>query len=459
MYAAARLQDRGYDVIVFETRAFIGGHCNTARFSPPAGAPPGSPGWLDWGVQLYPDTKFAQSQGIGTWSVDTVAFVKRFAGNSSVLPVNFADLSGAEQTYYVNIAKKKLETPAGVSASDYQAAFVRYETFLAQYPWLTTYNYPAVIPAALLVPFSQTIATLNLYPMASLFEGFLTSGGVGDLSKVTTLAAVSQFTQLVTFIITTTGGGFTVYNGCASIYEGITAYLGSANVVTNFTTSYVIRPSGLLGQIFSNVVAGYNSYTQKGSIYTCDKIISAFPQTIDNFAGWDLDPTETGIFQHVSWRAYYNGLVTVTGGTVATLQTGFQTLNYDPTGFVGTPQFPSLTNVLRPLPYGPAGLEASAETQNYTVADITPIVNAGLAAIASTGVLTATLQFVTLHQFQPHPDTASLHAQPNFYTRLYALQGHRDTYYTASLVTTAGSFAVWNQAEQLVTSTAFPVKP
>lgn len=455
MYAAARLKDRNYDVVVFETRQYIGGHCNTARFTPPF---PGAPGWLDWGVQLYPDTKAAQAQGIGTWSVDTVAFVKRFAGNTSVLPVNFGDLSGAEQTYYVNIAKSRLETPVGVSTSDYQAAFGRYLGFLAQYPWLTTYNYPAVIPAALLVPFSQTIAQYNLTPLAGLFEGFLTSGGVGDLSQVTTLSAVSQFTLLVTFIITQNGGGFTVYNGCASIYEGITAYLGAANVVTNFTTVSVIRPVGLLGAFLPNVVIGYNSYTQKPAVYTCDKLITAFPQTIDNFAGWDLDATETGVFQHVSWRAYYNGLVTVNGGTVASLSTGFQTLNYNPSGLVGTPAFPCLTNVLRPYPYGPAALEASAQTQNYTVADITPIVLQGLAAIKATGVLDASLQFVTLHQFQPHPDTASLSAQPNFYTRLYALQGHRDTYHTASLVTTAGSFAVWNQAEQLVTSSAFPQK-
>jgi len=457
MAAAAWLKDRNYDVVVLETRAFIGGHCNTQRFTPPH---PGLPGWIDFGVQLFPDTKKATAAGIGNWTVDTVGFVQRFAGGvNATIPVNFATFSTQEATYPVDFSSGftlGFQAPSPPTPA-YLAAFTRYETFLAQYPWLTTYNYPAVIPAALLVPFTQTIQELNLDPLVGIFNGFLIQGGMGDLSQVTTLSAVSQLTLLVLSIITTNGGGFTVNNGCASIYEGITNYLGASNVVTNFTTVTVLRPTGLLGDLLPNVLVGYNSYNKQPYVYTCQKLITAFPQTLDNFAGWDLDSTESQLFQHVSWRAFYNGLVTVTGGTVSTLSTGFQTINFNFSDPLGTPTFPCLTNVLRALPYGPAALEASAETENVTIAAITTIINKDLAVLASTGILTAKVEFVTLHQFQPHPDTASLSAQPNFYTQLYALEGHRDTYHTASLVTTAGSFAVWNQALQLVQA-HFPPK-
>jgi hypothetical protein len=457
MASAAWLKDRNYDVVVFETRAYIGGHCNTQRFTPPH---PGLPGWIDFGVELYPDTKKAQAAGIGNWTVDTLAFVQRFAGGvNATIPVNFSVLSSSEADYPVDFTTGftiGYQAPSPPTP-DYLAAFGRYEGFIAQYPWLTTYNYPAVIPPELLVPFSQTVQELNLYPLVGIFDGFLINGGMGNLTQVTTLSAVSQLTLLVLYIIGTYGGGFTVNNGCASIYEGITSYLGASNVVTNFTTVSVLRPTGLLGDLLPNVVVGYNSYNKQPYVYTCQKVITAFPQTLDNFAGWDLDSTESQLFQHVSWRSYFNGIVTVTGGTVSTLSTGFQTLNFNFSDPLGTPTFPCLTDVLRPLPYGPAALFASAETEDVTIAEITAIINKDLAVLRSTGLLTATVDFVTLHQFQPHPDVASLSAQPNFYTRLYGLQGHRDTYHTASLVTTAGSFAVWNQALQLVQA-HFPPK-
>jgi len=302
----------------------------------------------------------------------------------------------------------------------------------------------------LLVPFTQTIQTHNLAALNSLFFGFLTSSGVGNLSEVTTLAAVSALTPLILSITSTLNAGFTVNNGCVTIYEGITNYLGASNVVTNFTTVSVIRPTGLLGELLPNVVIGYNSHNQQPYVYTCENIISAFPQTLDNFQGWDLDSTETQLFQQASWHAFYNGIVTVTGGPASSAGFAVPNVNpFDPLGLL-TPVFPTITNLIRPLSYGPAAVQAFSETTSLTQAQITAIVESGLTNVSAAGVLDTKLQFVNLHQYQPTPSNASLSAQPNFYTRINNLQGHRDTYYTGALLTTSASYAVWNQALLLV---------
>jgi len=273
---------------------------------------------------------------------------------------------------------------------------------------------------------------------------------VGNLSEVTTLAAISALTPLVLSITSTLDAGFTVNNGCVTIYEGITDYLGASNVVTNFTTVSVLRPTGFLGDLLPNVVVGYNSFNKQPYVYTCDKIISAFPQTLDNFQGWDLDSTESQLFQQASWHAFYNGIVSVTGGPASSAGFAVPNVNpFDPLGLL-TPVFPAVTNVLRPLSYGPATVQAFSETTDLTQAQITVIVQKDLANISASGVLDTKLQFVQLHQYQPTPSTASLRAQPNFYTRINNLQGHRDTYYTGALLTTSASYAVWNQALLLV---------
>jgi len=366
--------------------------------------------------------------------------------------LNFTAYSALELGWPVDVALSlslgaPSSAPAPLPTLAFEEAYGRYLAFCANYSWINNYSYPAVIPPALLVPFTQTIQTLNLSALNSIFFGFLTSSGVGNLSEVTTLAAISALTPLVLSITSTLDTGFTVNNGCVTIYEGITNYLGASNVITNFTTVSVIRPTGLFGEILPNVVIGYNSYNEKPYVYTCENIISAFPQTLDNFQGWDLDSTEEALFGQASWHAFYNGIVSVTGGPAS--RAGFAP-NVNPYDPLLTPVFPTITNVLRTLSYGPATVQAFSETNDLTQAQITAIVKSGLANISASGVLNTTLNFVQLHQYQPTPSNASLSARPNFYTKINNLQGHRDTYYTGALLTTSASYAVWNQALLLV---------
>jgi len=60
--------------------------------------------------------------------------------------------------------------------------------------------------------------------------------------------------------------------------------------------------------------------------------------------------------------------------------------------------------------------------------------------------------------FRPIFDNELLSATPNGYALLNNLQGHRGTYYTGQLLSTSGTFAVWNQASKLIQQFFFQTK-
>ena len=73
MLSLSELYKRGYTVQLFEKNDVIGGYCNTFPITPPAGAPPGSPNWIDIGVQNFGNTKVLNATGFGVYQLDFAA--------------------------------------------------------------------------------------------------------------------------------------------------------------------------------------------------------------------------------------------------------------------------------------------------------------------------------------------------------------------------------------------------
>ena len=82
MSAAAFLKDKYYNVVVIEKSSKYGGHCDTEYFHPTNSS---NSDWIDIGVQIYQDIMYDNAAHFGTWTLDSRAFVSRFA-KSGVYP-------------------------------------------------------------------------------------------------------------------------------------------------------------------------------------------------------------------------------------------------------------------------------------------------------------------------------------------------------------------------------------
>jgi len=328
---------------------------------------------------------------------------------------------------------------------------------LATIPWLTTYDYPEVIPAWLLQPFSQFITSNNLQGMQELFD-LIILPGLGNSSNFATLTGITQLNQLVLWLILTPGGGFIVNNGCMSIYNGILASLGNTTILVNSTLECTTRTSNNS----PNVVAGHNSYTHEPFKYRCGKILTAFPQTSSAMAFMDLDASERAVFSHVSGFQYFTGVLNVDSFN-GSASGPFAINNRDQNNLICQPNYPGISSINRYLPYGPAAYGYAGDANQF-LSDGTAKSDAEqeIQRIPS-ALFEGELLFIAGHStetkgFRPHFDNSLLSATPkNGYALLNNLQGYRKTYHTGQLLSTAGSFAVWNQALKLI-RTSFPNK-
>ncbi len=437
MSAAVFLKDAGYSVVVLEAEGAIGGHCNTYYFT----ADPGQENWLDTGVQVFINSTNANAFGLGPFTLDTVAFVERFAGKGSALPLAGYDIN----RYAVQLDKANagyyLQNSTSSPDVSFQLAYLRLINVLANYPWLNTAKVPTPVPPELLVPFSDFIALHQLEPLtASVFVAVLFNGGLGDFDRLTTLYALLNLSPAITRITSEAGAGFVIKNGCISIYKGIQDYLGDENVITNAQVTSAERPtSGSV--VLRGTVDGSETFT-----YKCNKLIVSYPQLLDKLAPLDLDETETAVFQNVRSRYYFAGNVRVGGPLLDGKNFGLNNVNANGS----TPALPAVLQIYRALTYGPTQMQASSNDA-ISLDNMRAIVNAQLGRLPSGLVSSVTLVDLVYHTFQPYFTTDELAKANGSYTALANLQGHRNTYYVGSLARFAASFLVWEDSLQLVT--------
>ena len=131
MAAAVFLKDNGYNVLVFEKEASIGGHCDTLYFTPPA---EGDINWADLGVRVFQNTDFDNLAGLGSWTLSSVSFVERFAGK--VVPLNVSHqlnlpTYGMDLNNNVSLGVNPL--PVAPTSPDFIIAFETLYGYLSQY--------------------------------------------------------------------------------------------------------------------------------------------------------------------------------------------------------------------------------------------------------------------------------------------------------------------------------------
>lgn len=452
MATAVFAKDKGLSVAVFESSPRVGGQCNTVYFTPPA---PGYPAWIDIGVQIFADTRYANELGLGPWSIDSVGLVKRFAGADSVVPLNYSAQTSSNYVVDLGVGIGVPASSANTSDPAYRYAYYTLLTILANYTWLDRAEVPVPVPAELLVPFSVYIATHGLEPLvSSLLEPTLFAGGLGDFDDLTTLYALLNLAPTVLDIFSVPDLGFSVYNGCQTIYDGMAAYLGDAGdgVLVNAQVQWALRPSGphtsvLLGGVLVNPTTGAK---EASFSYKCGKLVVAFPQVLSAAAVLGLGPEEYSLFSSVRTRQYITGTLTANEAAVAGQAFNLLNLNLTvPSAFM-TPTLPAITQLTRGLSYGPIQFKASTASNDMSADAIETFVQQQLDGMPAWIMSDVVVTDLLIHEFQPHFSNAELERPGGAYQGLRNLQGHRNTYWVGALSHFAVSFQLWNAAYELV---------
>lgn len=442
MALAAFLKDLDQKVAVIEIDDVVGGYANTVHFTPPA---PGLPSWVDIGASIFPNSTAANASGFGSWKLDTAAFVQRFAAGyaaGAVLPLTVVESSSelVDLAAGIDLGPSSAEpTPPS-----YEPTFLRFFETLLQYPWLNTGDWPDPLPAELLVPFPQWIATNNfelLYD--SIFLGLGVSAGFGNLSAVLAITALSNMPPSILTYFTTNNTLFTVYNGVDQLYIGIANYLGTKNVLTNANILRVIRPLTSESSLPITLIIEVNNSLRTAF---CKRLVVSHPQLLSNLNYLDLDQQEIDIFKYVSSYLYYTGAFTLSGGSL--VNEAFQLTNLNPANPpYSFPVMPAIVNLERSFPYGP-GVVSTDAAQPITDNAMLAVMQTQLAAIPAlmSGINVTVYKPHT--SFCPHFPASVLAKSPNVYTDIARLQGHRNTYWIGATEWFANSGLCWNQAYQ-----------
>eukprot|EP01091_Cochliopodium_minus_P007053 TRINITY_DN16992_c1_g1_i1.p1 TRINITY_DN16992_c1_g1~~TRINITY_DN16992_c1_g1_i1.p1 ORF type:complete len:488 (-),score=107.92 TRINITY_DN16992_c1_g1_i1:27-1490(-) len=447
MSAATFLDDRGYDVLILEKEDRFGGHCHTERFHSHEPID-----WLDWGVQIFPDSGYDNNTGIGSWSLDSRKFAERFAPGT-INYLNFSRVPASNYAFdFTNQIPigNNLPLPSGPTTPEYIAAYINLQTILAtRYPWIENADIPDPIPQELLLPLSDFIANNNLGPLeAPLFYPILFYGGMGNHRNVTALFALQNLRRGVTAMFSTPAAGFYVKNGCHSIYEGMARYLGKKNIILETEILGIRRRN-------SEVRINYREGGSKNKInqVTCGKLIVSFPQLLDKMDFLDLDEEETSIFSKVEANHYYTMLIDVQGPMA---DSSFNLANVNALAADKIPPFPSILVLKRPMTYGPAAVY-SYSLNDDSEAHMYNVVDSQLKLIPSAILTRASIVKTSKHYYQAHFNSTTLASSPTPYTLLNNLQGNKNTYWTGALFSFAETVSVWEKTFDLI-NTHFPFK-
>jgi len=433
MNMAWNLKDNGYDVLVIENQDFIGGHCNTIRFTHD-----GEPFWIDAGVAVFPNTSLANTLGYGPWAVDVAGIIQRFAGPDSIVPSQFNGLQTFEADFSTGVYYGL--TPPTFNVTEFGIAlFTLNELMNTTFKFMDNMiNIPSPIPAELLLTFEEWITLHNFHVLDYLFNGTINAGGFGPFNQVTAFDAVAQLGPTTLMFDLISDSWFGVKNGCLSIYEGIENYLGSNAIMLNAHVTHALRPPAELNLpiVLSGVQNG------RPFIKTCDKLIVAYQQTLDKLAPLNLDARERAVFGSVTLRDYTTAKVLLEGPLTASAPYLFANVRRDQP--LSQPALPNIYNFFNNHPFGPGFAIGFSETI-LPPGELDSIMIESSEGVPPEAFTSVTFEHFWRHEYNPHFSVGVLGAAVNPYTRLDNLQGHRNTFYCGALYDTETSGYIWNK--------------
>lgn len=405
-YAGITLSDQGKSIVVVEKSSKLGGHTNT-YIDPATGTV------IDYGVTRYGNitvvTEFFDRLG-----VNYTAFTPEITYNSTI----YADFSSAQQ-------------PANFNPS---SNYTPYIDQLKRFPYLSwTTDLPDPVPSDLYLSIGDFITKYSLQDLG--FEIYYHFGG--SLLGHPTLDVITEF-GLAEYHGSLPGGALRILSnhGNHEIYAKVLSDLGS-NVLLESTVTAAQRSSSETRLVVK---------TPNGNkLIIASQLLITIPTILDNMSPFDLDTREQTIFQQFASRGFWTGLVNISGlpAGVQYVNAGIGTLynipkppavaSLTPTTVEGIYAFYFFSDGL--LPYTQARKDALASITAFRNAITKPTTDPELVAFSS---------------HSPWRPVMNSDAIANgFWQKMYALQGHRNTWYTG-VEFLAWSSQLWNYTQTLV---------
>ncbi|KAI3396279.1 hypothetical protein diail_12361 [Diaporthe ilicicola] len=407
-YAAIQLHDLNKTVAVIEHTGKLGGHADSYY------GPNGSV--YNVGVQIFYDipvvTDYFNRHGVPLFTTPT---------NSISSTIN-ADFS-------LGVAAPA----ANVSTTEIGIAIQRYTEYLAAnfstvYPG---YYLPDPVPEDLYLPWGDFMSKYGLGAIANLINSYIQPA---EAWKEPALFPLKLLSLDPLRGITS---GFKVTRDVNDLYRSAASILGDSVLYNSIVTSLCRSDSGV--EAIVQTPSGIQRIVAK-------KLLVTTPPVAANFEGWDMADKETELFNKFISQQYYAGVIHHTGLPQVTLQNvGFTTP-------FNIPVLPTLFNVV------PTGFGDNTSAIYYTAHEriepeaVKADTVATLERLAAGGVIgESETEFLALYD---HPNVRMYvdadEVRNGFYSKLYALQGQRSTYWTGAAWVTQASSPIWDFTKSVV---------
>ena len=408
-YTAVRLTDLGQSVVVVEKKDRLGGHCET-----------------------YTDPATGLTTDIGVVVFHDLPIVRNYFGRFSV-PLVTVDEGAAPSPVYADF--RTGEVVSGYTAP-VPTALEAYFGILEQYPYLAGgYDLPDPVPAELLQPWGDFVAANDLGSIVQIVAEY--AQGFANLLETPTVYILKYFSlQVVQDIFT---GGFlsTPNHDNSALYEAATGFLG-ADVLLN--TSVVAGERGTDG------VELYAVGPQGPVTIRAGKLVITVPPLPWLLEAFGLDATEFGLFSRFRQGNYSTGLVRLPG-----VPDGISVLNTGADTQYNLPPLPALYAL---SPSSVPGLFDVKFGSGIPLPDavVREQILESLNRLQAAGTIPPTTPvFVDYSNHSPYELTVSAaDVAAGFYTKLYGLQGHRNTFWNGAAFQAHDSTLLWQYTETLL---------
>ncbi|KAK8023883.1 amine oxidase [Apiospora rasikravindrae] len=440
-HAALRLMDMGKRIILIEQDSILGGNVDSYTT-------PGTDNSMDFGVFSFIDYGGA------------TALFERL--NSSTAP----PARVRAPTKYADFTTGELipDYAAPVSAAA-KAAMEKYLSICEQYEDMIIpgyWNFPTGdgIPKDLLLRFGNFVKRHGIedaVPQIYAATGF----GVGRQADELTLTVMQAFgAQMARSMLGRQGGFITASHRNQDVYDAMAREIGEEFILyeTKVVRSVRTPDDGV-------VLTARNQMTGKETTIHATKLLMAIrPVGEEAMRPFDLNERERSIFSKFDYHQLWAALVRHPSLTAGNTTVNNFPVAVAPSNYLETPQVPFIGKFeLQDNTAG--GLESQVfrslviGTREFGYADAKELLQSSLDRLVEQGILPRTytgdeqeqIEVVVISDHGPsHVRVSADELRDGFFQKLYALQGHRSTWWTGAAFASHFQTIIWEFNEVLL---------
>ncbi|KAK8070724.1 hypothetical protein PG997_010927 [Apiospora hydei] len=439
-HAALRLKDMGKSIILIEQDSILGGNVDSYT-------PPGTNKSMDFGVFSFIDYAGAIAL-FDRLNISTAPPARVRAP----LQVRRLDHRGADPGL-----RGAGSAAARAAMEKYLGICEEYEDMIVPGYW----NFPTgdAIPEDLLMRFGDFVQRHGIedaVPQIYAATGF----GIGRQADELTLTVMQTFgAQMARSMLGRQGGFITASHRNQDVYDAMVREIGEESILYE---TKVVRSTRTAG--FGVVLTAKNQRTGKETTVQATKLLMAIrPVGEETMRPFNLDARERSVFSKFDYHRVWATLVRHPSLTAGNTSVDNFPAAVAPSNYLETPQVPFLDKFeLQDNTAG--GLESQVfrslviGTKDFDYTDAKELLQSSLDRLIEQGILPRTsagkeeqIEVVALSDHGPmHVRVSAEELRGGFFQKLYALQGHRSTWWTGAAFASHFQTIIWEFNEVLL---------